>query len=137
MSEQFVVSPSGFGRFGRFVLAGGVAAAANYGSGFMLNFWLPYTWAIVIAYGIGMTVAFFLMRVFVFDATHRPMTSQAWKFAAVNAFALLQTVLVSLCFAKWVFAYLGEGRAEAAGHLIGVLFPIVTSYIGHRFATFR
>lgn len=125
------------GRFGRFLLAGGIAAAANYGSRFVFSLWLGYAWAIVCAYLVGMAVAFVLMRGFVFDAAGRDLGPQVAKFVAINALAVLQTVLISLALVRWVFGPLGLPHAEALAHLIGVLVPIGTSYIGHKLATFR
>ena len=125
------------GRFGRFLLAGGVAAAANYGSRFVFSLWLDYAWAIVCAYLVGMVVAFVLMRNFVFDAGGRDLGPQVVKFIAINALAVLQTVVISLALVRWVFVPLGVMHAEALGHLVGVLVPIGTSYVGHKLGTFR
>jgi putative flippase GtrA len=125
------------GPFGRFLLAGGVAAAANYGSRFLFSLWLPYAWAIVCAYLVGMIVAFLLMRTFVFNATGRDLAPQIAKFIAINALAVLQTVAISLALVRWVFTPIGMPYAEAVAHLVGVLFPIGTSYLGHKMATFR
>jgi putative flippase GtrA len=125
------------GPFGRFLLAGGVAAAANYGSRFVFSLWLPYAWAIVCAYVVGMIVAFLLMRTFVFNATGRDLAPQVLKFIAINLLAVLQTVAISLALVRWVFDPVGMPYAKAAAHLIGVLFPIGTSYVGHKLATFR
>ena len=115
-------------QFWRFLAAGGVAAAANFGSRFLFSLWVRYEWAIVFAYLVGMIVAFLLMRCFVFDAGGRPPARQAAIFVAVNLFALLQTLLVSIALARWV--------SEAIAHLVGVMVPVVTSYFGHRLLTF-
>ncbi|WP_454692325.1 GtrA family protein [Achromobacter aloeverae] len=125
------------GPFGRFLLAGGIAAAANYGSRFVFSIWLPYAWAIVCAYIVGMIVAFLLMRGFVFQATGRDLGAQVVKFTAINLLAVVQTLVISLGLVRWVFGPLNIPHAEAAAHLIGVLFPVITSYAGHKLATFR
>ena len=54
--------------FGRVVAAGGIAAAANWGSRFVVSRWMPFELAVVAAYVVGMCVAFALMRAFVFAA---------------------------------------------------------------------
>jgi putative flippase GtrA len=124
--------------FWRFLAAGGVAAAANFGSRFLFSLWLRYEWAIVLAYIVGMTVAFLLMRRYVFNASGRPAARQIAIFAAVNLLALLQTLLVSIALVRWVLPYLGVvSRTEAIAHFVGVLVPVVTSYIGHRMFTFK
>lgn len=125
-------------QFIRFLLAGGCAAACNYGSRFLFSIWLTYEAAIVLAYLVGMAVAFVLMRAYVFDARKGALAPQAAKFVAVNLLAVLQTLAISLVLARWVFPALGVSRhGEAIAHLIGVLVPVVTSYAGHRLATFR
>lgn len=125
-------------QFVRFVLAGGIAAAANYGSRFLFSLWLPYPVAITCAYLVGMAVAFALMRQYVFAAAGQPMLPQVWKFALVNGLALLQTLVVSLVLARWVLPAMGvQSHVEAIAHLVGVVVPVFTSFIGHRQATFR
>lgn len=125
------------GQFGKFLLAGGIAAAANYGSRFLFSVWFSYEIAIVLAYIVGMIVAFVLMRAYVFDAAHGALGPQVLKFLAVNAVAVLQTLVISVVLARWVLLPLGASHGEAIAHLVGVLFPIGTSYIGHKAATFR
>jgi putative flippase GtrA len=124
-------------QFLRFLLAGGIAAAANYGSRFAFSTVLPYAAAIACAYAVGMAVAFGLMRQYVFFAAGQPLAPQLAKFGAVNALALLQTMAVSLLLARWLLPAVGEEQAEALGHLAGVVVPVFTSFLGHRHATFR
>ena len=37
--------------FGHFLLAGGAAAAANFGSRFLFDLWMPYAGAVIAAFG--------------------------------------------------------------------------------------
>jgi len=78
------------------------------------------------------------MRAFVFDGLNKPIVPQAGKYLVVNLLALLQTFLISMLLARWVLPAVGIiEHAEALGHLVGVLVPVVTSYFGHKFLTFR
>ncbi|WP_410209781.1 GtrA family protein [Aquirhabdus sp.] len=125
-------------RFLKFLLAGGVAAAANYGSRFIFNIWVSYEQAIVLAYLVGMVVAFILMRRHVFYRQSHHLGPQIFKFIIVNILAVSQTLLISIALVRWVFPAISMTYApEAAAHLIGVLVPAMTSYFGHRFFTFR
>lgn len=126
-------------QFIRFLLAGGIAAAANYGSRFLFGHWLSYGVSIVLAYLVGMTVAFVLMRQHVFTQSKGRIASQAARFVAVNMLAVLQTLLISLLLARWLLPAMGmQGEyAEAVAHLVGVAVPVVTSYFGHRMLTFK
>jgi putative flippase GtrA len=124
--------------FLRFLIAGGIAAGANFGSRFVFSLFLGYGFAVFFAYLFGMLVAFLLMRGHVFDAKNGPLLPQVAKFVGVNAVAVLQTLVISLVLARWVLPSFGiVEHAEALAHLVGVLVPVVTSYFGHKLFTFR
>lgn len=124
--------------FMRFVIAGGIAAIANYGSRFLYSYWLRYEFAIIMAYLTGMVVAFVLMRGHVFESRDKPVRSQVLYFILVNGFAVLQTLLVSVFFAYWLLPSWGiMEHAEGVAHLIGVMVPVITSYYGHKYLTFK
>jgi putative flippase GtrA len=125
-------------QFRNFLLAGGTAAAANFGSRFLFSLWVSYAWAVLLAYGVGMTVGFVLMRSYVFDARGGAVAPQLAKFVAINLIAVAQTFAISLALARWILpAVRLESLAEAVGHLAGVAAPVVTSYFGHRLLTFK
>lgn len=51
---------------------------------------------------------------------------------------MLQTLIISIALAQWVLPGFGVvDHAEPLGHLAGVLVPVVTSYFGRRFLTFK
>ncbi len=130
--------PFAAGRFTQFLLAGGIAAGVNYGSRFLFDIWFSYPTAIVLAFLAGVTTGFILMRQHVFDGRGKPLGRQIVFFTLVNVLALAQTLVVSLLLARWLFPAIGvERHAEDIAHLIGVAFPIITSYLGHRHATFK
>lgn len=122
----------------RFVLAGGMAAVVNFCSRMLLSLFLPYAAAIVVAYAIGMATAFLLNRQFVFqEATNRLHEQIAW-FVAVNALAVLQTLIISLALADYVLPWAGiTWHVHEIAHAVGIMAPIFTSYIGHQRLTFR
>jgi putative flippase GtrA len=125
-------------RFAKFVIAGGIAAAANVGSRLLFSAWLPYVPAIVLAYCVGMATAFALNRLFVFEPGVLTWRVQAFRFLLVNLAAVVQTVAVSLVFARFVLPGVGvREHDELIAHGIGVVVPIFTSYLGHRHFTFR
>ena len=125
-------------RFVKFLLAGGIAAAVNFGSRILLGHWLDYAASIILAYCIGMATAFVLNRMFVFEASTNRLQSQVLWFIAVNLAAVAQTLAVSLLFARVVFPAIGlHWQAETIAHGIGVLVPAITSYFGHLHLSFR
>ena len=122
----------------RFVLAGGVAAAVNFASRIALSLVLPYAAAVALAYFFGMATAFVLNRRFVFTGSTNPLHQQAMWFVTVNLVALLQTLGVSVLLADFVLPHAGlTWHAEELAHAVGIVTPILTSYLGHRHYTFR
>ena len=125
-------------QFVLFVVAGGIAAAANFLSRIGLSQVMAYVPAIVLAYGIGMLTAFVLNRAFVFTAPSNSIRSQVGWFIGVNLLAVAQTVLISLGLARWLFPAVGFAfHPETVAHAVGVIVPVFTSFIGHRLLTFR
>jgi putative flippase GtrA len=125
-------------QFALFLLSGGIAAAMNWGSRFVFSRWMPFELAVVFAFMVGLVTGFVLMRAFVFAGAGRPVLPQASRYLVVNAAALAQTWLVSVLMARWALPAIGiREQAQAVGHLVGVLFPVVTSYFAHRMYTFR
>ena len=93
--------------FVRFALAGGVAAAVNILSRWLLSLFMRFEIAVVIAYLIGMATAFVLTRQFVFKRSDRHVRIEAMRFALVNLAALAQVWVISVGLAEWVLPWLG------------------------------
>lgn len=121
-----------------FLLSGGLAAGLNWGSRFIFSRWLPFELAVTAAFFVGLLSGFLLMRWFVFDGRGKPVIKQAGKYIVVNLFALAQTLLISSLLARWLLPEFGVVQhSEAIAHLVGVLVPVITSYIGHKRWSFR
>lgn len=121
-----------------FMLSGGVAALANMGSRLAFSMAFSYPVAIVLAYCVGMVVAFVLFRHTVFDGgSGRGLPREIFWFVVINAFALLQTLVVSIGLADYVLPWLDwTWRGHDVAHVAGVLFPVFASYFGHKHLTF-
>lgn len=121
-----------------FIISGGVAALLNWVSRFFFSLFTSFEVAIILAFIIGLTSGFLLMRLFVFEGIGKPVAPQVGKYLAINLLALLQTLVVSLALARWVLPLVGvERHTEALAHFFGVFVPVVTSYFGHKYLTFR
>ena len=120
-------------RFVLFLVAGGFAALVNVVSRVLLSLVLSYEIAVAVAYLFGMTTAYVLNKVFVFEKSGRAVHHEYLRFAAVNAVAIVQVWVVSVGLARYVFPWLGfEWHADTIAHMIGVVIPIFTSYVGHK-----
>ena len=125
-------------QFAKFVAASGLAAAANFGSRLMFSIVLPYAVAITLAYCVGMAIAFALNRMFVFSGSANSLRKQMVFFVLVNLFGLAQTLIVSLVLAHWLLPWLGvTAYVEEIAHAVGIAVPTVSSYLGHKYFSFR
>lgn len=135
VSRQFL-SP----QFIRFIASGGIAALANFFSRLFFEHYcgLDYGVAIVLAYLVGMAVAFVLFRRHVFEPSQQHPAREIAQFAIVNLFSVLQTLLVSLALADYLLPALHiDGMRKEIAHAIGIIIPTFTSFLGHKYFTFR
>lgn len=126
-------------QFSTFVVVGAFAAGVNWTAriGFSAM-GLSLTMAVVLAYLCGMATAYILSRYFVFERTGNAVHGEIMRFVLVNLVAVAQVWLVTVGLDRWLFPRLGFNWYPAAvAHAIGVASPIVSSYFGHRFFTFK
>lgn len=126
-------------QFARFLTFGAFAAGINWLSRFPLQRFMTFSEAVIVAYAIGMIVAFMLFRNYVFPQSPRPLKEQITFFLLVNILGVVQVWAVSMLLVYYAFPAIrfGGGLAEGVGHGIAIGVPAVSSYIGHRFLTFR
>ncbi len=123
--------------FVAFVIAGGVAAGVNWLSRIGLSVFTSLEIAVVIAYLIGMTTAYLLNRMLVFDRSGRRISQEYARFALVNVVALAQVFIVTIGLSRFAFPAAGfDWHPHEVAHAAGVVSPILTSYLGHRHFTF-
>lgn len=124
-------------QFLRFLVSGTIAAAFNFGTRYFLQPYIGYTLSIVIAYLVGMVVAFVLYEHEVFGEGNHTRLMEVALFVMVTAFAIVQTVIVSLVCAEYVLPSMGVTRyVDDIAHFIGIGAPVFTSFIGHKYLTF-
>lgn len=124
-------------QFLKFILAGGLAASINFGSRFVYSYFVEFELAVVLAFCTGLTSGYILSKALVFPKGRHSRNKEAGYFLIVNLIALLQTWLISIILASYILPMAFNSTiSEAAGHLTGVIFPVFTSYIGHKYFTF-
>ena len=125
-------------RFLRFLACGGFAAAVNWASRFAWNMIMPFSLAVLAAYVTGMVVAFILFREFVFERSSTDTSEQVRNFVIVNILGMAATWALANLLVYWALPSAGVTRhVEAIGHGIAIFAPVVPSWFGHRFLTFR
>ena len=121
-----------------FLLTGGTAAAVNFGSRILYSVWLPFSYAVILAYLTGMVTAFVLAKLFVFKTSQQSMQRSAVFFALVNVVAVAQTWGISMLLLYAVFpAWRFDFYAPECAHAVGVIVPVFTSYLGHKRWSFK
>jgi putative flippase GtrA len=120
-----------------FLAVGGLAAFLHWASRILLSNWLSFSWAVVVAYCVGIIVAFFLNSYFIFPKSIKPKASQARDFIFTNicffpvvwaAALLFNYVLQSLGFVKYT---------EAIAHAIAVGLPMFATFLIYKFFAFK
>ena len=129
-------------RFIRFLFAGGLAAIINFGSRFLYSLFVDFSVAVVLAFLSGLTAGYLLNKRYVFTESKNTRVYEVSWFVVINLLALVQTWGLSVYLAQWLPGHLprmsgGKELAEAMAHGAGILLPVFTSYIGHKYLTFR
>jgi putative flippase GtrA len=124
--------------FAQFLLVGGVAALVNFLARIVINQFVSFSLAVVLAYVVGMLTAFVLSKMYVFEKSGRHHLHELRDFTIVNLFAVAQVWGISVGLLEYVFPAIGyRFYAPEVAHLIGLSVPAVTSYFGHKHFSFR
>jgi putative flippase GtrA len=125
-------------RFLRFLAAGGTSAVLNLGSRWLFGQVVSYELSVALAYVVGVTSAFALMRMFVFEPAGDAAHAQFTRFVVVNIFGFAVVWLVSVGLARGLFPAIGfRWHADTIAHGFGIACLAVTSWWGHRRFSFR
>jgi energy-coupling factor transport system substrate-specific component len=86
-----------------------------------------------------MAAAFMLFRRFVFPGSSQPLERQIKLFILVNLAGFLQVWSISIVLVYHLFPASGfvGALAEPVGHGVAIGVPAISSYLGHRFLTFK
>jgi putative flippase GtrA len=126
------------GQFGRFLLVGGVALICHWLSRFGFNLFVSYAWAIVLAYLVGIAVAFTLNKIYVFPYSRRSLNFEMFFFFLVNIAAFPVVWAVAYLLGERVLAPLMPREiALALAHGFAITLPVFVNYALHKLVTFR
>ncbi len=123
--------------FIQFLVVGAIAAGTNFISRILINEFTSYRIAIVLAYIVGMIIAFLLFRHYVFARSGKHYIEEVKGFVLVNIFGIIQVWLISVGLAEYLFPYLDfTFYANEIAHFIGLCIPAISSYFGHKYFSF-
>jgi putative flippase GtrA len=121
-----------------FLITGGIAATVNFLSRIYFNQFYSFSASVVFAYLLGMLTAFILARVFIFKKSSQSIGRSVVIFSLVNVLALTQTWLISMGLNYYALPSLGVERfVPEISSAIGIIFPVFTSYLGHKYWSFK
>ncbi len=85
-----------------------------------------------------MTTAFVLMRKYVFVFKRNSLLSQIMRFVFVNLMSLILTFIITFTL-KYLLEVIFNSidLIELLAHIGGVSFPILTSFLIHKYFTFQ
>lgn len=121
----------------RFLLLGGLAAAINWVVRFPLSAIMPFSYAVVVAYMIGMSAGFVLYRNYVFPGSSRSLTEQSFLFLTVNLFGAVVVLALTWLF-LWALAPSGWPLfiTQGLAHGLAIGLGAVVNFFGHKTLTF-
>lgn len=120
-----------------FLAVGGLAAFLHWLARIGLSFWLPFSMAVIIAYGVGMTVAFLLNSFFVFPNSEKSRYSQVRDFIVINLAFLPIVWLAALQINSYLKAWGLINYSEALAHAIAISLPMLASFLIYKFFAFK
>jgi putative flippase GtrA len=119
-----------------FLAVGGLAALLHWLSRLLLSVWLPFVWAVGLAYGVGMAVAFVLNSRFVFPASSKSRHTQVRDFVLVNLVFFPLVWLASLAVNELLGALGMRRHTEELAHAIAIAMPMCATFLIYKFHTF-
>lgn len=125
-------------RFLKFVLTGGTSAIFNLGSRVLFSQYLSFSQAVVLSYVVGIMVAYFLARRFVFQSSSATVRRSFTGFLVVNLWGVFQTLGISLLLLNFLAMFASKNAvSEFLSHFIALSSTVITSYLGHKYISFR
>lgn len=125
-------------KFGLFLVAGGTSAICNIMVRWALTPLTSFAVSVVIAYTVGVAIAYGLTSRFVFvDATASRSRSLA-GFGLVNVLSGSQTLILSMMIRTALLTLaLPQASAELIAHFLALASTSITSFLGHKHISFR
>lgn len=123
-------------QFVGFLAVGGFAALLHWLARLLLSLWLPFVWAVGLAYGVGMAVAFVLNSMFVFPTSNKPRRTQARDFVLVNLSFFPLVWLASIALNALLKHFAMPSHTEELAHAIAISVPMLATFLIYKSHTF-
>ena len=120
-----------------FLLVGVVAAFLHWWARILLSSFLTFSWAVIVAYGIGMIIAFLLNSYYVFPASVKPLPKQARDFFAINLAFFPAVWITSLQLNEILIRYGVKNYTQELSHALAITLPVLATFLFYKFIAFR
>jgi putative flippase GtrA len=124
-------------QFAQFVFVGVLAALLNWLSRLLFSQWIPFAWAVVIAYVVGMAAAFTLNSFLVFPLSDRPKYAQARDFVLINCAFFPLVWIVAYQLNIWLLAAGMTEHSQELAHAIALATPMLATFLLYKFMAFK
>lgn len=132
MIENFLTK-----QFLGFLIAGGVAALLHWIIRIILSIWLPFSLAVISAYGFGIAIAFLLNSYFVFPNSNRPRWNQSRDFILINLAFSPVVWLASIYFNNWLKLLWALKYSQEIAHAFAITLPVYITFLIYKYFTFK
>jgi len=123
-------------QFLKFMIVGLTAAILHWVARYLLNTVFSFSVSIVLAYCVGMLVAFVLNRLFVFPDSTVPLKLQANRFILINA-SMFPVVWGFSLVVAGILAGFSVPFSQSIAHGLAVLLPSGITFIAYKFFSFK
>lgn len=125
-------------QFWIFLLTSTTSVLVNFISRIVFDVWIGYTASIVCAYCIGILVAYFLARMYVFTGKELTFRASFSKFLMVNIIGMMQTLSISIALSDYILpGYVASSYVPEVAHGMALATLALTSYLLHKHFSFR
>jgi len=120
-----------------FFTAGSFSAILHWLARVFLSVWLPFAWAVLIAYIIGIIIGFLLNSFLVFPNSDKARHAQARDFILVNLSFMPLVWSASMQVNNWLKTHAMLSHTEELAHAIAIPLPMFATFLIYKFFAFK
>ncbi|MGJ8560375.1 MAG: GtrA family protein [Litorimonas sp.] len=124
-------------QFLKFLAVGITAAGLHWLARYILNFYVPFSLAVAIAYGVGIIVAFTLNYFFVFSDGTRPISKQCRDFIIINVAFFPIVWVFSMLIRNLLIALSFDQYSADLAHAMAISIPTFATFLIYKYFTFK
>ena len=124
-------------QFAKFLFVGGFAALLHWFARFFLEFYVSFSFAVGMAYGVGMLVAFILNAVLVFPASNRPRRNQIQDFIIINLSFFPVVWLFTILIKRFLENFSIIPWPGGISHALAIMIPTLVTFLLYKYLAFR